>query len=420
MRFRAVCRIVFVKEFRELLRDRRSLLWLFAPPILLPGIILCAALFVGSQTVRIAREGFPVLIENGDQAPELVRRFEAASTIHVLEAPPHPEQDPFGRAILIVSLCEDFQKQLAETGTVTIELLTRDNSIITVLGRSAVRDIIEAYSDDLLEARLRAQGLSREWLRPIQVSEGRRASSGSVAVVHEQQGSSGFLTTLFLPLAVTSWLLGGGMGLILDTTVGEKERQTIENLLVTPASRAGIVVGKMAVVFIASLAVMGLWLAEGLLLNALSAAGPALMEAGSRGSDEALDLLINSSQDVLGLIVILLLLVVPFTILLNSLVMAWCTFAANYREANLFMALLQLGLPASVLLTVFSMPARVGAHVYAMPFLGAIVAIRDLFGSTLSPGGLVISLFSGLVYAVASIGLVTWMFDREWSLTRGL
>ncbi|NJL95285.1 MAG: hypothetical protein HC915_16980, partial [Anaerolineae bacterium] len=57
MRFRTVYRIVFRKELRELLRDRRALFWLFAPPILLPGIALCAGLFIGTQaTPASARE----------------------------------------------------------------------------------------------------------------------------------------------------------------------------------------------------------------------------------------------------------------------------------------------------------------------------------------------------------------------------
>lgn len=419
MRFRWVYRTVFLKELRELLRDRRALFWLFAPPIILPAIALCGVLFIGAQTVRIASDGFDILVENGDQAPELVRRLEAAQTINIAQPPPHPEQDPFGQAILIVSLPPDFERQLQETHSANIELITRDNSTTTLLGQSMVREIITRYADDLVDERLATQGLSRAWLNPIHISEGKRASTESVAVV-ESQGDSGFLSTLFLPLAVTSWMLGGGMGLILDTTVGEKERQTIENLLVTPASRAGIVMGKMTVVFIASMAVMGLWLTEGLLLSTFSTAAPVLMEMESLNTSQALNILLESSGDVLGLILALLVLVVPFTAMLNSLVIAWCAYAANYREANLFMALLQLGLPASVLLTIFSLPARVGISVYAVPFFGTIVAIRDLFSSALSPLGLTVNFISGLVYTAVSVGLAAWMFNQEWSLTRGL
>jgi sodium transport system permease protein len=420
MRLRAVYRIVFRKEARELLRDRRSLFWLFAPPVILPGLALCAGLFIGTQVVRIAREGFPVMIENGDQAPELVRRFEAEDSIHLVDPPENPGEDPYGDAIVIVSLPPDFQQRLDNGDTARLELITRDNSLLTFFARSAVRSVIDSYNTDVLDDRLREKHLTRDWLTPISVGEGRRSTVEAVAGVGEDGSGNNVLATIFLPLAVTSWLLGGGMGLILDTTVGEKERQTIENLLVTPASRIGIVMGKMTVVFIASMAVMGLWLTEGLALSAFGNAGPELADAGTLTLSEALRILAENSGNLLSLIGALLVLIIPFTIMLNGLVMAFCAYAANYREANLFMALVQLGLPASVLLTIFSLPPSVAEPVYAIPFFGAIVAIRDLFSNTLSFSGLAINFAAGLVYAGAGIGLAAWVFGREWSLTRGL
>jgi sodium transport system permease protein len=215
-------------------------------------------------------------------------------------------------------------------------------------------------------------------------------------------------------------MIGGGMGLILDTTVGEKDRQTIENLLVTPASRAGIVLGKLTVVFLASVAVMSLWMAEGLALNSLSVASPQLLDADSLTPTQTLDILLESGGNVVGLVIALIILIIPFIVMLNGIVMAWCARAANYREANLFMVLMQLGLPASILITIFSLPATVGLPVYAIPFFGTIVAIRDLFSSTLSTTALLLNVSMGSLYAVLAIGLAAWVFNKEWSLTRGL
>jgi sodium transport system permease protein len=421
MRFRKVYSVVFRKELRELLRDRRSLFWLFAPPIILPGLAICAGLFIGTQAVRIASDGFPVWIENGDQAPELVQRFAEDDAVHLVDPPPNPERDPFGEALIIVSPADGFQDRIARGEPASLQIITRDNSVITFLAQSTVNGIVNSYNDHLVDRRLAAEGLNRDWLNPIQVNQGQRAAATTVAGVGDKEsGGSNVLATIFLPLAVTSWLIGGGMGLILDTTVGEKEHQTIENLLVTPASRAGIVLGKLTVVFIASILVMSLWLTEGLLLNGLSAAGPKILDSGSLSSADALDLLLKSSKNVIGLVAALLILIVPFIVTLNGLVMAWCARAANYREANLFMVLMQLGLPASILLTIFSFPANIATPVYAIPFLGTIVAIRDLFSNTLSTSGLTVNVLSGIIYAAFTIGLAAWVFNREWSLTRGL
>ncbi|MBZ0308632.1 MAG: ABC transporter permease, partial [Anaerolineae bacterium] len=344
MRLWDVYRIVFRKEFRELLRDRRSLFWLFAPPIILPGIALCAGIFIGTQAIRIASEGFPVIVENAEEAPGLVQRLADEEGLLLLDDETQEE------AVLIITLPEDFQERLANQETASISLTSRNNSLVTFVGKTIVRGVIDAYNQELLDQRLESRSLSREWLTPIQVGE--RTETETVGGDDQDGGGRSVLATIFLPLAVTSWLLGGGMGLVLDSTVGEKERQTIENLLVTPASRVGIVLGKMTVIFIASMAVMGLWLIEGVLLNALGSAGSDM--SNNLSAADLLTLLLESGGSVLGLIIALVILVVPFTVMLNALVMAWCAYAANYREANLFMALVQLGLPASVLLTIFS------------------------------------------------------------------
>jgi sodium transport system permease protein len=418
MRFRKVYGVVFRKELRELLRDKRSLFWLFAPPIILPGLALCAGLFIGAQAIRIAHDGFPVAVQNGDLAPGLIAQIEKDDATYLVQ-PPDPERDPFGGASVLIVVPDDFQQQIASGGTASLQVLTHDNSVITLLARSAVRGVIGSYKNTLLDQRLADHGLTRDWLDPIQISEGTRRSSASVGVVDNGDGSGGpgLLATIFLPLAVTSWLIGGGMGLILDATVGEKERQTIENLLVTPASRAGIVLGKLTVVFLASVAVMGLWMIEGV---ALSAAGPELLDSNSLSATQTLNVLLDSSRNIVGLVLALIVLIVPFIVMLNGLVMAWCARAANYREANLFMVLMQLGLPASILLTIFSLPAAVSTPVYAIPFFGTIVAIRDLFSSTLSPTGLLVNVTSGAIYAGFGVAVAAWVFNKEWSLTRGL
>jgi sodium transport system permease protein len=426
MSLRKVYWIVFRKELRELLRDRRSLFWLFAPPIVLPGLALCAGLFIGTQALRIANEGFPVAVHNGDLAPGLLQTIEEDDSILLVDLPPDdPTSDPFDEALVLLVIPDDFQQQIDNGETATIHLLTRDSSLITHLAKAAVRSVIGRYKSDVLDQRLAAEGLDRAWLDPIEVSEGRQAVANTVGVGSsgengEADDGPGLLATIFLPLAVTSWMIGGGMGLILDTTVGEKDRQTIENLLVTPASRAGIVLGKLTVVFLASVAVMSLWMVEGLALNALSAASPRLLDTDSLTPTQTLDILLDSSEHVVGLVIALVILIIPFIVMLNGVVMAWCARAANYREANLFMVLMQLGLPASILITIFSLPATVNLPVYAIPFLGTIVAIRDLFSSTLSTTALLINVSTGAIYGTLAIGLATWVFNKEWSLTRGL
>jgi sodium transport system permease protein len=202
--------------------------------------------------------------------------------------------------------------------------------------------------------------------------------------------------------------------------VGEKERQTIESVLVTPASRIGVVIGKLSAVFIASLVVMGLWMLEGVFLSIVGEVGPKMLAAQGNGGMDLMTAVAQSGRDIGSLIVILLMLLLPFIVVLNSLVMAFCSFASSYRESNVFLFLLQLILPALVLLSVFSIGPDAGIGWYAAPILGTIVAIRDLFSQTLVAGGLALAVGSTTLYAIGALALASYVYSREWALVRGI
>jgi len=413
----SVYRIVFTKEMRELLRDRKTLFWLLAPPIILPAIALIAAIFIGSQTARYVTQGFPVTIVNGGAAPGLLASLKRSNALIVTESnDPNAAQAASASPITLI-IPDSFQHNLETTGAAHMTLIQHDSAFSTTLALGAVRSEITGHNNTLVDQRLQSAGHDRAWLSPITVEE-TQATSNSSSVASQQNALNTGVGAIFLPLALTSWLIGGGLGLIVDTTVGEKERQTIESLLVTPASRVGMVLGKLTAVFIASLVVMGMWLAEGLFLSVITQAGPQLLGAQGISASEVLTVLAQSGRDVGSLIVILMLLFIPFVIVLNGLVMAFCSVASSYRESNGFLFLLQLALPAMVLLSIFSIGPDAGAGWYAAPILGTIIAIRDLFSQTLSTNKLLLSVGSTSFYAVLAIALVSYIYSREWALSR--
>lgn len=411
-----IFRIVFRKELRELLRDRKTLFWLLAPPFILPGIALLAAVFIGTQTARYITQGFPVSISNGQAAPALVDQLKQSKALIVSDT----END--ANALIRLVIPDDFQSQIDAGHSARLTLTRRDNTFVTTLALGAVRSEIGGYNDTVFTQRLKAAGQDRSWLTPVITDETQAASVASSVTAPDTNGGSsgGGLGTIFLPLAVTSWLIGGGLGLVVDTTVGEKERQTIESILVTPASRLGIVTGKLSVVFLTSLVVMGLWMLEGLILSLVGDAGPKILAQQNISFGDVLGIVSQSGRDLGSLIVILIILLVPFIVMLNSLVMIFCSFAGSYRESNVFLFLLQLILPALVLLSIFSIGPDAGSGWYAAPILGTIAAIRDLFSQTLTAGGLALAALSASAYAIGTLALASYSYSREWALTRGL
>ncbi len=409
--------IVFRKELRELLRDRKTLFWLLAPPFILPGIALIAAGFIGTQTARYITQGFPVNVINGKAAPALVVHLKKSPALIVTE-----DETGSSTALISLKVPDNFQDEIAAGHTARITLTQRDNTFITTLALGAARSEIYSYNSKVFDERLKSSGFGSDWLTPVSIDEtGATAAATSVTASNSPgAGATSGLSAIFLPLAVTSWLIGGGLGLVVDTTVGEKERQTIESILVTPASRLGIVLGKLSVVFLISLAVMGLWMAEGVFLSLLGDAGPKILALQNASFADVTSIIGQASQNLGGLLLFLFVLLIPFIVLLNSVVMIFCSFAGSYRESNVFLFLLQLLLPAFVLLSVFSIGPDAGVGWYAAPVLGTIIAIRDLFSQTLTASGLLLAAGSAALYAMGTLGLASYVYSREWALARGI
>src|SRR5262245_48576035 len=105
----SIFRVVFGKEMRELLRDRKALFWLLAPPIILPAIALIAVAFIGTQTAHYITQGFPIAVVNGKVAPALVQSLKRSGILIVNEVA-DGATDP--DALIILTVPDDFQRHL--------------------------------------------------------------------------------------------------------------------------------------------------------------------------------------------------------------------------------------------------------------------------------------------------------------------
>jgi sodium transport system permease protein len=283
------------------------------------------------------------------------------------------------------------------------------------LADMTIRDLVTAYNQDLLRERLAQRGLDPAWMEPLHLAQAEAPTVGIVAPPSEISGAplGRSLNGLMTPFLVASWSMGGSLGLLTYMTVGEKERGTMEPLLVTTASRVGIVLGKISLAMIVSIITVVIWAAYGLgyllLVNLTADLGigpPPTLAVQARAFGLA------------GVWIVILML--PFMVLTSGIVAAVGTFARNYREAGLFTAVLQLGLPVLSFAAVFLAPATPSAFVYALPFVGTLVAVRDLFLQGLRPTALALTAAASVAYALLSILLAALVFSREWALMRGL
>src|SRR5262249_17845678 len=156
-----VFRVVFSKELRELIRDRKTLFWLLAPPFILPGIAILAAVFIGTQTARYITQGFPVAVVNSQAAPELMKTLKQSKALIVTEL---PDASASTSALVTLTIPDDFQKQIADEQPARLKLTQRDNTFVSTLAVGAVRSEIGAYSNSVFQKRLKTSGHDSAWL----------------------------------------------------------------------------------------------------------------------------------------------------------------------------------------------------------------------------------------------------------------
>jgi sodium transport system permease protein len=172
---------------------------------------------------------------------------------------------------LILVVPPGFQSQLQQGGRPSLLLLSRDKDDTSRLVNLRVRSILKRWKDDLKRVRLARAGLPEDFDDPVSLRDplldrppARQEEESLVAVL-----------VRFFPFILVLWALAGALYPAVDLCAGEKERGTMETLLVSPASREEIVWGKFLTIWVFS--------AVTALLNLLSMGFTAWQLSGAAG-----------------------------------------------------------------------------------------------------------------------------------------
>jgi sodium transport system permease protein len=228
--------IVARKELIDLFRDRKTvMIGLLLMPLLFPAMILG----VGSMAEHKARTQLESTLKlpviGAENAPNLLR-FLHGQNIEAQPAPHDADADVRAQTYdAVLRIPKDFGEHWRGSRSAQVELIydsSRDDSQIPV---QRVQAAIQQYNGTLGVLRTMDRGLNPEVMQPIRIAE------RDVATPESKRG----MLLAFLPyLLIFSSFLGGAY-LIIDVTAGERERQSLEPLLATPAQRTAIMSGKI-------------------------------------------------------------------------------------------------------------------------------------------------------------------------------
>jgi sodium transport system permease protein len=230
---------VFAKEFRENLRDRRTLIsaLLFGP---LFGPILFGAMVsrMLNQSVLESDEPLHLTIAGKDHAPGLIRYLESQGV--KLQFAALSEGDAraavrSGAAQVVLIVPSNFASRFAAALPAPVLLVADSADSQTRKSADRTRQMLSAYASGIAQLRLQIRGVNPLLAMPVAVNELDVATPTGRAVV-----VLGFMT-YFVLFAV----LMGGLYLAIDSSAGERERGSLEALLSLPVPRGSLVGGKI-------------------------------------------------------------------------------------------------------------------------------------------------------------------------------
>lgn len=344
--------MVFLKEMLDNFRDRRVILnTLVLGPLLGPLIFAGLMSFMARQTVERAEAQLELPVVGAEHAPGLVGYFERQGVI-VLPAPDDPEEAVRSEQHeVIVRIPEDFAQAWQSGRPAPVEVLSDQSQRYAGPTRARVQLLLSNYSRQIGITRLQMRGVAPDLANAVRI----------VNVDLSTPESRGGLVLAFLPYFVLIMVFVGSMHMAIDTTAGERERRSLEPLLINPLPRWRIMAGKLG----ATTAFATMTLALGLMVFVFAMGMLPVAE---------MDLVLNLDFRVAAWAFVL---VAPAALFAAALLTILAAFARSFREAQSYMGLVMI-VPMIPSLWILINPVRTETWMTLVPLLSQNVLILEL------------------------------------------
>jgi sodium transport system permease protein len=381
--------VIFRKELLDAFRDRRMVVVAFlVMPLAIPLVLAgTAGLGARKQAEQLeATLDLPVI--GGATAPNLLAWL---SQHNVTILPPPASADDAVRSQrhdVVLRIDETYAEDWRAGLPARVEVIF-DSSRPLASGATIarVRGLLDGYSETVGTLRLVARGIHPAVASPLQVTT-RDVARPEARFDLSQQ----LLPYLLLLLAFI-----GGMQLAIDSTAGERERQSLEPLLATPAPRAAIISGKILATATFTLATLTMTLVAYHVAFAFMPTGPI---------DASFAL---GPLDLAQLFVVIL----PIVLLGATVLTALAAFARSYREAQGYLPLL-IFLPMVPTLVLMVAPVRTQLWMLGIPFLGQNqLILRILRSEPILAVEWAVSLASGFALVALAWVVAARLYHRE-------
>ena len=414
MTFRRRVYTIYRKELIDILRDRRTLIAMIVVPIVLYPLLMIGSiqavsyqsqsfdtesLVIGvlsqrhGQMLRAMLEQDRATLEGqraaldpeSDQYEELPQPLD----VRIVEAPGDEEEltrGVQGRRIQAGVVFGEDRLNMDPAAHNDIKIIADHEEPLSAHTAWRLAEMIERTQDRVVNRRLNMQRLPPAFVRPFKVER------VNVSVPSSVLGQ-------ILPLVLVLMTITGAIYPAIDLTAGERERGTLESLMACPVPIIDLIVGKFLVV--TTVAIMGAT------LNLASVSATVMFG----GFDQVIAS--EGGGVPFGKMAFILVFLIPFAVLMSAIMLAVCSYARTFKEAQNYVTpvILAVLIPGGLA----ALPTtRFEGIMLVMPVGNMVLFAREtLLGAEIAWSATLTVLLSTVLYAAAAVAVAASVFGQE-------
>ncbi len=398
--------IVFRKEIIDIIRDRRTIISMVVVPLFLfPLLIGGMNSIIGGQVNKLKQKSQIIAVVGLENLPELRRvlqesgKFQIIDSINDLESAKLLLEDK--TVLVVVNIPADFHEKMTDFfagkgNTSEIEIFSDQSDFESEIATEEIVSITREFRHNIIKKELIKRGLRDDLLKPFDITTINTAS---------QENMGGFLAGIIMPYMIILLSMIGAMYPAIDLTAGEKERGTLETLLVSPVGRMEIVMGKFLVVMSASLTTSILVIISLYISISSGFIGLSSSQVGIK--------LVLGLTEIVGLLVLM----IPLSMLFSAILLTLAIFARSYKEAQSYISPLMILviLPAMVS---YIPGIKMNTKLAITPIVNTALMMKDTLEGNSNLPMTALTVFSTIIYAAIAIYISLKMFNKESVLFR--
>lgn len=345
--------IIVRKEIVDNLRDRRSVSNALFTVLINPLLYIVLFGFLFRTFSEQAEQALALHVIGRENAPNLIQ-FLDQNNVDIIDAPADAEAAVRrGDLAVVLIIPDDYGEKFAAGEPAQVQLLVDETSQSSSVPFSRAQSLIGQYSSQIGNLRLLARGISPAVTVAVPVE--------TINVAPRETDGGASVVLNLLPVVMMTAAFYGGFYLAVDTTAGERERKSLEPLLLNPVPRREFLLGK----FMATLAFT--------LLATFLATAFFLVLLGIPQVQEFTNIRLSLGWNVILTAVALM---IPVAFMAVALEMLIGSYARSVKEASTYAQLVAFaGFMPSLFLSV--LPIRPQPWMYYIPTVGQLYFITD-------------------------------------------